>query len=265
MWCHRHFLKLSITWTLGFVVSNLILDGHTRWHWYRNDYASLSMNGCAMPVRHSQAVCACQTAGMKMACYFLLVEFCLTDFIRTCKDYYQRWPGKQCVCLQIGANGWILYSDGVYNFVILFSCFIGSRPKESFATKEDKLLTAGHADFSKVWVVVNVDMGSYRDTEVFLFCFSCMNFQDLILLTHLLSPMFALFKAPYTQWCWMQDPEWLWGWAECCSDKFLRARFLNFWKIYAGTFFIFDWRTLCYYMEKKLLKFQHTTGAYWFH
>lgn len=53
---HRHFLQPSSTGTLGFVTSNLILDGLAGWHGDRTGRASLSVNGCAMSVRHSQAI-----------------------------------------------------------------------------------------------------------------------------------------------------------------------------------------------------------------
>lgn len=41
-----------------------------------------------------------------------------------------------------------IHSNSVYDFVVLydrlFSCFIGSWPKETFATKGNNLLTIGH-------------------------------------------------------------------------------------------------------------------------
>lgn len=64
MLSHGHFLYHSITWIAGFVPSNLILDELAGWPGDRTGCASLSVNGCAMSVRHSQAMFSCQTAGM---------------------------------------------------------------------------------------------------------------------------------------------------------------------------------------------------------
>lgn len=138
---HGNFPQSCIIWALGFVTSNLILDGLNGWHVDRSGCASLPMIGCTSSVNYSQAAFSCQTAGMHDGLYFLSSEIYLVDFIRPWNVLnITRASQKRTIGLQIAVNVWA-HSHGLHAFHFL-PYFMGSWHKKTFATK--KILMVGH-------------------------------------------------------------------------------------------------------------------------
>lgn len=119
---HGSFPSTCITWALEFVTSNLMLDELSGWPGDGTGCISLSVNGCVMFVRHSQADFTCQTAGKLGGLYVPLSEVCLSDPIRTC--WYLHNLQEENVCLQIRAVIWTFPFKWCVWVHGLFVCFV---------------------------------------------------------------------------------------------------------------------------------------------